>query len=128
MAKKEKAVKAVKTKRAYNKKSVAVGLPVVQRKSEAVNVPSTASLVKKFCDNLADLLCYKNERYGDSALKPKRIFNRSAETSIAVRLDDKLSRIANSPTLRKNDLVDVAGYIVLLCIEHGYINLDDLKD
>jgi len=44
------------------------------------------------------------------------------------RIDDKLSRIKNSEELRKNDVVDLMGYLVLLCIKKGWMNFKDLID
>lgn len=72
---------------------------------------------------LRDLLIAKNAAYGDSALNPVRIFARGmpADAGIRVRLDDKLSRIANG----REDLVtdeeespifDTLGYLTLLSI------------
>jgi hypothetical protein len=81
------------------------------------------------CDSLRDFLLEKNKRYGDSALSPMHVFSKAdAESSIRIRLDDKLSRIRNSTELRKNDLIDCAGYIILLCIEKEWTCLDDLID
>ena len=58
----------------------------------------------------------KNKKYGNSALEPKRIFsNASAKEQILVRIDDKLSRIANQNIDDDEDAVlDLIGYLVLL--------------
>lgn len=81
------------------------------------------------CDSLRDFLLEKNKRYGDSALEPIRIFSKdAADTSLRSRIDDKLSRIKNSDELRKNDLVDTIGYMILLCIDNGFTNFEDLLD
>lgn len=62
-------------------------------------------------------LIEKNRRYGDSALKPVRLFSRlTAIGGLKIRTDDKLSRIDNSDKLRKNDVVDLMGYIGLIII------------
>ena len=71
---------------------------------------------------MRDLLLYKNERYGDSALNPKQIFYKGdATNSILIRLDDKLGRImANTDkTPRMNDVADIIGYCTLLLVGMG---------
>ena len=45
-----------------------------------------------------------------------------------IRLDDKVKRVKNSKELRKNDIIDLTGYLVLLCIEKDWLNFDDLID
>ena len=80
-------------------------------------------------DSLKKVLMTKNLRYGDSALTPIKFFsNLSGEEALKVRLDDKLSRIQNSEELRKNDVVDLMGYLALLCISKGWTDFDDLID
>lgn len=76
--------------------------------------------------SLGSLLEYKNEKYGNVALQPMGIF--SDYGTIGVRLDDKLSRIMNSEELRKNDVADLMGYLVLLCKEHGFESFEEFKD
>ena len=71
---------------------------------------------------MRDLLLYKNEKYGDSALHPKRIFHKgNAVSSILIRLDDKLSRVMenNDQIPRVNDVADIIGYCILLLIGMG---------
>ena len=66
-----------------------------------------------------ELLTRKNEAYGNSALEPVRIFSKaSAIEQILVRIDDKLSRIANLGIDNKDEdtLLDLAGYLVLLLV------------
>ena len=68
-------------------------------------------------DSMKDLLLYKNEKYGDSALSPNNIFYKGDSTnSILIRLDDKIGRIKNNPDSkpRVNDVCDIIGYCVLL--------------
>ncbi len=85
--------------------------------------------IDKVCNSMARLLTEKNKRYGNSALEPLRVFNRAdALDGIMVRIDDKLSRIKNSDKLRKNDVSDLIGYLVLLCIAQGWTDFDDLID
>ena len=69
-------------------------------------------------DGIAVMLIEKNLKYGNSALEPKRIFSKadSAE-QIKVRIDDKLSRIANQNLEDDEDVIqDLIGYLVLLKI------------
>jgi hypothetical protein len=74
-------------------------------------------------------LLYKNDKYGNAGLEPINVFSKDgATTGLLHRLDDKLSRIKNSPELRKNDVSDVIGYCVLLCVSNGWTNFDEFKD
>lgn len=74
------------------------------------------------CDNIKALLLSKNEKYGDSALTPLGIFSKlnSAE-AIKARIDDKLSRIANTGLndATEDTLDDLIGYLLLLKIANG---------
>lgn len=69
-------------------------------------------------DNIANMLISKNEKYGNSALEPKRIFSKASSVEqILVRIDDKLSRIANQSELEDEDVyMDLIGYLILLKI------------
>jgi len=80
--------------------------------------------------NSLDLfLSEKNKRYGNSALEPMEIFTgKTKPLGIGVRIDDKLSRIKNSQELRKNDVVDLMGYLVLLCIGNAWTDFKELID
>jgi hypothetical protein len=74
--------------------------------------------IKDTCDEVKRLLLEKNRKYGDAALSPVRIFSKanSAE-QLRVRIDDKLSRIANGALDEDEDpLLDLIGYLVLLKI------------
>ena len=78
---------------------------------------SNREKIIEITDSMKDLLLYKNEKYGDSALSPKNIFYKGDSTnSILIRLDDKIGRIKNNPDLtpRVNDVCDIIGYCVLL--------------
>jgi len=72
------------------------------------------------CDEVKQLLIEKNEKYGDSALQPSRIFSKADATEqILVRIDDKLNRIQKGAGLLANDedvIMDLIGYLVLLKI------------
>ena len=76
--------------------------------------------------SLNSLLEYKNKKYGNVALNPLNIF--SEYGGIGQRLDDKLARIKNCDELRKNDVCDLMGYLVLLCKEHGFESFEEFKD
>jgi len=80
--------------------------------------PGTAERIRTKCTEIADMLVAKNKAYGNSALEPVRVFARGeAEDLIRVRLDDKLSRIRNSPAAFGEDpVLDLVGYLVLLLI------------
>jgi len=72
-------------------------------------------------DSIQQVLIEKNKRYGNSALEPLKIFSKKdASQAILQRLDDKLSRIKNSEELRKNDIFDLMGYLVLLSISEKW--------
>lgn len=74
-------------------------------------------------------LSTKNKNYGNSALSPVRVFSKAEpEDGILQRMDDKLSRIKNSTNLRKNDIVDLMGYLAILCINKGWTDFTDLID
>jgi hypothetical protein len=80
-------------------------------------------------DSMKEFLLEKNRRYGDSALHPKRIFSKAPiDEQIRIRLDDKLSRIENSKELRKNDICDTIGYLVLFAVSKKWVDFKDLLD
>lgn len=87
--------------------------------------------VKRVLGELTSLLAEKNKNYGNSALAPLNIFFKDdlpIDTMICKRIDEKLTRIQNADTLRKNDVVDVMGYLTLLCIQEGWFDFTDLYD
>ncbi len=85
-----------------------------------LNMTDTQKEISKVCDDIKELLLYKNKMYGDSALSPNRIFSRSSGTEqLLVRIDDKLNRIQKGPGLAADDedvIQDLIGYLVLLKI------------
>jgi len=90
---------------------------------------TTQQKIIKITDAMRELLLYKNQKYGDSALKPKQIFYKGEATdSIMIRLDDKLGRImANTDTTpRINDVADIIGYCTLHLIGMG-ATADDIQ-
>ena len=73
--------------------------------------------IVEICDSMKDLLLYKNQKYGDSALNPNNIFYKGDSTnSIKIRLDDKIGRIKNCEEIRVNDVCDIIGYCTLLLV------------
>ena len=74
--------------------------------------------VTNITDNIASMLISKNEKYGNSALEPKRIFSKASSIEqLLVRIDDKLSRISNQSELEDEDVInDLIGYLILLKI------------
>ena len=77
---------------------------------------TTADLIASECDAIKEMLLSKNRKYGDSAIKPKRVFSKaSAVEQILVRIDDKLSRIESAQNDEDEDVEkDLIGYLVLL--------------
>jgi predicted ATPase with chaperone activity len=64
---------------------------------------------------VAEMLIEKNKKYGNSAIQPKRIFSKASPVEqINVRIDDKLSRIANQQVNEDEDAeFDLIGYLIL---------------
>ena len=79
------------------------------------------------CDDIKELLIHKNRKYGNSALKPCRVFSKaSLVEQLLVRIDDKLNRIMQGAGLLADDedvINDLIGYLVLL-----KIGMNDEKD
>jgi len=74
--------------------------------------------IRVVCEEVAKLLTEKNQRYGNAAIDPLRVFSSASPTDqIKVRMDDKLSRIkhateSGSPDNEDAEL-DLLGYLVL---------------
>tara|TARA_R100000458_G_C8240049_1_gene219376 strand:- start:129 stop:446 length:318 start_codon:yes stop_codon:yes gene_type:complete len=84
------------------------------------NMTETQEAIKTICEDVKELLLYKNKQYGNSALEPSRIFSKaSAVEQLLVRIDDKLNRIQKGAGLLAEDedvIMDLIGYLVLLKI------------
>ena len=84
------------------------------------------------CDDIKELLIHKNRKYGNSALKPNRIFSKcSATEQLLVRIDDKLNRIMKGAGLLATDedvVNDLIGYLVLLKISMGEDKNNEILD
>ena len=82
--------------------------------------PSFEWKVNFILRNIGVMLKEKNERYGNSALDPIRIFSEaSTEEQLLVRIDDKLSRIARGSEGDEDVVWDLVGYLVLLLVARG---------
>lgn len=83
----------------------------------------------KVFNSLGDLLEYKNQRYG-AAYKAEGIFGSGIEpeTHLFTRINEKLARIKNSTELRKNDVVDLTSYLIILLEEKGWNDFSEFKD
>lgn len=104
----------------------------VIRDDEEISTAVDTESQKKIADvvdGIKETLLTKNKRYGNAVFAPLRIFSKkeSTETDIPARLDDKLSRIKNSPELRVNDIADLIGYSILLLVHMG-VKKQDLLD
>ena len=89
---------------------------------------NTQEKIVDVLDGMEDLLLYKNEKYGDSALNPNNVFYKGDSTnSILIRLDDKIGRVKSNPDEkpRVNDISDIIGYCTLLLVSMG-VTADDI--
>lgn len=88
------------------------------------------------CSRLAEFLCEKNRKYGNSALDPVRVFSRADRVeALAVRIDDKLSRIQRGAGVSGADedtILDLIGYLILLRIarqiEAEFAEFDEIPE
>ena len=77
------------------------------------------------CDQLKDLLIAKNKKYGSSVSEGLKVFSDADyEERIAVRIDDKLSRISNGHGFDDDEdtVIDLVGYLIL------YLAIKDSKE
>jgi len=80
---------------------------------------STKNNIKRKCNELMELLLYKNEKYGNSALEPLQIFSKAGPVAgLKMQIDHKLKRIMNAGLVdaTEDTLQDLAGYLILLMI------------
>ena len=99
---------------------------VMQQAGIHMDKTSTAYFITKHCDEIKTMLLKKNEAYGDSALKPVRVFSKSdADEQIKVRIDDKLNRLMQGKNILETDndvIKDLIGYLILLLINQDKNN------
>ena len=85
-----------------------------------VDMTNTQIEIAGICEDVKELLLYKNKNYGNSALEPLRVFSKSsAVEQLLVRIDDKLNRIKKGAGLLNKDedvIMDLIGYLILLKI------------
>jgi hypothetical protein len=89
-------------------------------------VEESNSSLKTIYNSLLRMQEAKDKAYGNSALKPLDIF--AKHHNYGARIDEKLARVQNSSELRKNDIADIVGGLVLICKDKGWTNFDDLID
>jgi len=72
--------------------------------------------VRKFANEICDMLEQKNKSYGDNIADPVNVFSDlSPEQALKVRIDDKLSRIARGEAYGDEDTYrDLVGYLLRL--------------
>ena len=81
------------------------------------NLTDAQEMIREECREVERTLLAKNAAYGNSALRPVRIFSKAdAIEQIRVRIDDKLSRIARGQAAGEDVTLDLIGYLVLLRI------------
>jgi hypothetical protein len=76
-----------------------------------------ARLIDKVLSDIAAMLKEKNKKYGNSAMKPLRVFSDASPIEqIKVRIDDKLSRLVRGVGIDEDEdvLKDLIGYLVIL--------------
>ncbi len=82
------------------------------------DAPSGMEIVRE-CLRMAEFLVGKNRKYGDSALRPMRVFSKTVPSEgIRIRMDDKLSRLVKGDKKNEDEDVikDLVGYYMLLQI------------
>jgi len=85
------------------------------------------------CKNISKFLLSKDAKYGGSISDPEHIFTCEDDDELKLlytRIDDKLKRIkgCKGKDLRKNDIVDLIGYLIWVCIKKGWFSFRDLID
>lgn len=102
------------------------------------DIDSTDSIIKDknnidkieaVLDEIYKFIEYKDNKYGSSVTNPLSIFSESDPyTLMKIRIDDKLSRIKNSTELQKNDVVDLIGYLLFICVHNDWNDFKDMMD
>ena len=107
-----------------------MNLADLMSKSPWEGLPPTQQKIHEIMGAMKDLLLYKNQKYGDSAINPKKVFYKGDSTnSILIRLDDKIGRVMSNTEEkpRVNDVADIIGYCTLLLISMGVTAEDIAK-
>ena len=101
-------------------------MDVKKQISQTIETVLNMEVKEQILQAIKTVLIEKNNRYGNAALSPIHVFYKGTATdSIAIRIDDKLSRIRNSDTLRKNDMFDLLGYLFLLQISFAHEHIKE---
>lgn len=101
-------------------------MPITKERS--VGKIDAQELIAQTCDEIKKTLLEKNRKYGNSALKPVRIFSKADPTEqINVRLDDKLSRLISGQADEDEDVeLDMIGYLILKRIARKFHKKSEL--
>ena len=99
----------------------------------STSLPAEQEIFFKEVDTLTHtincMLKCKNLQYGNASLEPINIFSRlTPSESIKARIDDKPKRMKNSDTIKVDTVFDLLGYMSLLLISMGKINIEDVQD
>ena len=85
--------------------------------------------LRMFLSGFSDLINAKNKAYGNSALEPISVFSKATSSDVIMQqIDHKLSRVKNSDTPSKNDVIDLMGYLTLYCLDQSWLYLQDLHE
>lgn len=101
----------------------------MDKRIEAPVLTDTQARIVAECEGIKSLLLSKNSKYGNSAANPAQIFSQTnALDQIAIRCDDKLSRIRNMGGLlrvlhdakhvEEDTVLDLIGYLLLARVVH----------
>jgi len=97
-----------------------------------IDLNTTQKSIRRLYQGMINFLYEKNKRYGDTALNPSNdLSNAEPVTKLLVRAEDKLSRIriaAKIGIMRKNDYVDLMGYLSFIMIAKGWTDFADQID
>jgi hypothetical protein len=76
--------------------------------------------IRAATDALFELLRTRTEQWGDAALQPLPLLSSAdREERLRVLADTKLCRVSRG-TGSEDDLIDLAGYLILLLVVRGY--------
>jgi hypothetical protein len=83
--------------------------------------------IKSVLSGIDKLLEYKESKYGNASSKD-RVIVFGNKCSFGPVLDNKLNRVASGEELLKNDVVDIAGYLILTLREKGWDDFSEFMD
>lgn len=83
--------------------------------------------LRKEIEDVYQLLCDKNRKYGNSVIEPVRVFSKASPLEqIRVRMDDKISRLMSAQVDDNEDAkFDLLGYLL---IERVYNRIESKKE